>query len=324
MDLLVISSNSDAAPATESLRRLVRRLHLGTEVRVSTVMFRAGERHRMWDLSSSATIVVDDLRTWLPAQLLDRVSPWAGGKLRGARLRMQLRKIPRPDVILLDGPEAPSLLPKVSEGTERVLLRERNDAAPTGAPTEATVAQLLAFGFDGTAARTAALDTRRDSRRIELGLDGFTVVAAGTWSIKEFDSLTVLLGTTDSDTVCLRAADLDRPDDIVTADVVITRSPAVIEDAAIRDAVFGGTPVVAIGPVAHSQRDWFDAVLRDGDGLDAAVLAARAMPHPRDERMRDAYRRFDVEVVAERFESLLEEIRSGPSDVDPSWCLELR
>lgn len=97
--VLVITNSNDRRDSTSALRRITRALAEVDDTSVAVFFLRPQtEANAPWPGSR----VVDDLRTWWPAALIERfVSANLAGRIRGLRLRLWLRQVD-PDVVILD------------------------------------------------------------------------------------------------------------------------------------------------------------------------------------------------------------------------------
>jgi hypothetical protein len=97
--VLIVTNSHDRRDSTEALRRIADTLEQQHGAKVSVFLLRP-----FWGNPAHwpGARTVDDLRTWIPAALLERlVSPTLAGRLRGLRLRWWLRQA-EPDVVILD------------------------------------------------------------------------------------------------------------------------------------------------------------------------------------------------------------------------------
>lgn len=112
--VLIITAAPDTRASTQQLRDTFAAIDRRNDVRAETWFLRCAWNEVPWDHSK----VVDNLRTWPPAVLLERVgAQYAAARLRGVRLATWMRRL-SPDVIVMD------------DGLgERLLSRVPNDAA---------------------------------------------------------------------------------------------------------------------------------------------------------------------------------------------------
>jgi hypothetical protein len=119
--ILIIAASPDGRTSTQLLAETHRALDERGDVRVATWFLRCAWNETPW----AGCRVVDDLRTWWPAALLDRVgAATPAGRLRGARLRLWLRSA-APDLIVLDDGLGGRLLDHVDPGALVVVRRNR-------------------------------------------------------------------------------------------------------------------------------------------------------------------------------------------------------
>jgi hypothetical protein len=97
LSVLVVIASVDVRRSTSALLEVVTELDRRPDVRVATFVLRGDRPPDAWPRSR----VVDDLRTWLPARVVERAgASRLAGRLRGLRLRSWLAR-ERPDVVLL-------------------------------------------------------------------------------------------------------------------------------------------------------------------------------------------------------------------------------
>lgn len=337
VEALVVAGAADVRPETEAWRHLVRRLHLGTDVNVSVVLADDGAGRAAWASSCRHLVVVDDLREWAPARSVGSVlGERAAGKVRGGGLRFRLRRLPRPDiVVLIDGVGADHLRrlgrpgpavvvagdPAVIPGDVRAMADLVVSPHPVGPDAHEVV---LPVGHDGTRARIDGLDTRRAARRAALGLGGgVLVVGVGAPSRADAERLCVVTADM-SDGGTSRLAwvggtagwsppgPLIDPDDVPLADVVVVMDDTEKAVAAARAARFSGATVVA-GVEPHPDvQDWIDARIDLADPAAAPSLSAfGSLPTSvRNDRITHAWERVDVGAISLRWERLLVHLAS--------------
>jgi hypothetical protein len=147
LSILVITAHPDRRHSTEMLHLLVDHLARQPGTRVAVWFLRAGDDADSVDRWPGGR-VVDDLRTWWPAQRVgDRLGQRFGASLRGIRLRGWLRAV-RPDVVILDD----GLGNRVLDAWERPVVRavRVNPTPPSDAafePPSLTTGDLL-IGVD--------------------------------------------------------------------------------------------------------------------------------------------------------------------------------
>lgn len=96
--VLIITNSDDRRHSTRVLRRIASALEEVGSPRVSVFMLRPSPDSMSWPNHR----VVDTLRTWPPAAIVERVvSPGLAGRMRGLRLRWWLRQA-HPDLVILD------------------------------------------------------------------------------------------------------------------------------------------------------------------------------------------------------------------------------
>jgi hypothetical protein len=192
--VLIVTNSHDRRESTDALRRIAAALSEQHHAKVAVFLLRAS-----WGNVTDwpGARVVDDLRTWFPAALAEKViSPTAAGRIRGARLRWWLHQAD-PDVVVLDD----GLGLRVVERLARppIFVSRLNRDEPTGghyesssldhpdlviAPvdmeldTEAPVLREHPFRDLGGAAKFAHRETRNGTRR-RLGVPDDAVVVAG-------------------------------------------------------------------------------------------------------------------------------------------------
>ncbi len=104
--VLVITATPDRRPSSDDLDRIIEELRLRPGVQVDRWYLRSPERR-----APDGEVVVDSLRTWLPAAALRTVGLTRLGRgLQGRRLRGWLRDLD-PDVVLLDDGLGDRILP---------------------------------------------------------------------------------------------------------------------------------------------------------------------------------------------------------------------
>ena len=346
MQLLLIGDEPTDEIVPDALRRMIRTLHFRTSVRIAALWRVEGPESAAWREVVQWTVVVDHLRRWPLAVSVDR--RWgavAGGRLRGARLRVQLRRLPQPDVVLLVGGEGADLVDLLPHRPHRVVLfvlpgRPPSQSALERADVVITAADLgpatgssglrstgpapvaVALGADGSEIRVAALDTRRADRRAELDLaasDRLVVLvgdddAVRSWTgVLEGAGLAAVTFGRFGPSSGVRSSGVVRLGtgaDLGAADAVVLVGPDG-EDAAV-SAILAGTPVVTLTPLPRvGDRDgvWVvDADLSEPSALVAAVVdavAAAVVPGSRERRMEAAAGALDTTRLASEFLDLL-------------------
>lgn len=191
--ILIITNAYDLRDSTAVLRRIASTLAGFDDTRVDVFLLRHSTTNPLeWPRAR----VVDDLRTWWPAALIDGLAPTVAGRLRGLRLRWWLHQID-PDVVLLDDGLGARVIEHL---TPRPFVVSRvNLDRPTGAfgepdsvaesdlviaPPDVTVPDSLPvlrehrFRSFSDAVRAADGDVRRATRQ-RLGLAEDAVVLSG-------------------------------------------------------------------------------------------------------------------------------------------------
>lgn len=96
--ILIVAAGADDRRSTEVLRLVERAAKRRSDVDVTVWFLREGEHADRW----AGRLVVDSLRTWKPAAVLDAIgAATLAARLRGARLRWWYRQV-APDVVVLD------------------------------------------------------------------------------------------------------------------------------------------------------------------------------------------------------------------------------
>lgn len=128
---LIVTAAPDERDSTQTLRVILAELDRRSDVEVGVWLLRATPQQTVWP----GALVVDSLRDWAPARLVERLAvPRVPAALRGARLRYWNRRA-RPDFVLLDD----GLGERVLVGTpgDPVIVRRVNEIPPVHADWEA-------------------------------------------------------------------------------------------------------------------------------------------------------------------------------------------
>lgn len=162
-----------------------------------------GSARKAWRASCGGVLVLDDLREWAPAVLLERVGLGrVGGKLRGLRWRRQLRALGPVDVALVDQGRAGSILQQLPTPPRRIVVRTTDRPPPMRSSSvtpqlfpDLTLTEGLGnletpddaasrrfdLDFDATAPWLCSLVSRRSATRRSVAADGgVLVVGAGS------------------------------------------------------------------------------------------------------------------------------------------------
>lgn len=101
--ILLVGGTPDGGPADRRLRSLAERL-ADAGATTTCVMLLDGPDRRLWGAAVDRLVVVDDVRSWPAAELLQRLAGSAvAGKLRGWRLRRMLSHLGQFDAAVLHG-----------------------------------------------------------------------------------------------------------------------------------------------------------------------------------------------------------------------------
>jgi hypothetical protein len=275
--IVAIGTSPSTDEATTSFRLLLRQLHLRSDVELSVVWLESGTERDAWRTYAARQLVFDDLRTWAPASLLERVAPTAAGRLRGLRARAQFAQLRQAEVAILQEGVGAHLLHRLPSVGVRVATwhrRSPSSSSPRVATADLVVVERDAPApavdgpvvqipppYDGRTARAWGIDRSLRPRTTPLVV-GLSTGRSAEADLARLRELAAQVAGSGGDlpraALVLRPDDLpegsvpqpidddDRvqtPEDAATADLFVVLAPGDHRDPNLLDALAAGTPV---------------------------------------------------------------------------------